>query len=640
MPAQLKRAPSRKRTQYLSPLLPPEPPEPLPPVRRFNDFTARVLRLIAEDSPVGFVRLSTQVWPTQVPTDWWMLLEAVVRNLNDEGLVTFRVGAYPHGGEEASYGGREEILECRINQEGLLAAGFPVRRVDIGRRNLAHLPHDYVRPAKGAVWVDWTRYWHHPFHAIGGPIERQSLRLHRIMYPDHRHGDDRNEQGGTMVMTHEPEPTQPPTPPKQKRGVAVEPARVDEARRLLAEGRSYKEAAAAIGISVYTLYGLIPVGKESSRRAAQTRNANRAEAALAPAAPPPAPEPVPAYGTKEVIEIAISDVSRLSPEAETFVVAGQIQADSLKSRMLKAIAATGPYQTTDALMNVVRRPGDNFGAHEFYHLLHSLNKGGLITFVLGRGGRNGTKRAPGASKPTATNIKATNAGYRAAGFGSTMDFTTKGGAHPVRKTSDATDPRNQPTVAAGGPIERTHVLHLHDHDLAVWRSTCRACMVYHTTGKPHEVVEAVAIVAQNERLVLDPMNVEAPIATATDEATDGPFGDPALEGENGHPVYAATPAPEPTYADELVISVEEQAEVNQRELEAGYPLLVALREREAARVVASRRSARYLEAAALLEEVDPEESQRILGLATAAEGEPLTNLEAEYLAFAAEARGG
>jgi len=51
-------------------------------------------------------------------------------------------------------------------------------------------------------------------------------------------------------------------------------------------------------------------------------------------------------------------------------------------------------------------------------------------------------------------------------------------------------------------------------------------------------------------------------------------------------------------------------------------------------VAAARSSARYLEAAALLEGINDQERDHLLELAEAAEGEPFSLIESEYLRFA------
>ena len=64
------------------------------------------------------------------------------------------------------------------------------------------------------------------------------------------------------------------------------------------------------------------------------------------------------------------------------------------------------------------------------------------------------------------------------------------------------------------------------------------------------------------------------------------------------------------------------------------PLLAALVAREAEREANKVKAARFLEAAALLADVDKEASDALLDRASALEGQPFTPIEAEYLAFA------
>ncbi len=67
---------------------------------------------------------------------------------------------------------------------------------------------------------------------------------------------------------------------------------------------------------------------------------------------------------------------------------------------------------------------------------------------------------------------------------------------------------------------------------------------------------------------------------------------------------------------------------------AGYPVLAGLLARARVKAEAASKRDALLAAAALLENLDPEESERLLARATAGEGEPFSPVEAEYLEFA------
>jgi hypothetical protein len=102
--------------------------------------------------------------------------------------------------------------------------------------------------------------------------------------------------------------------------------------------------------------------------------------------------------------------------------------------------------------------------------------------------------------------------------------------------------------------------------------------------------------------------------------------DVVVEWPNPSQPMLALP-PEPTLD---VPSAPEVPEPTQR----AFPLLEALRERQSASIGQALRADRYLLAASVLEEEDPEESARLLAKAGEVAGEPLSPLEIEYLDFA------
>lgn len=91
-------------------------------------------------------------------------------------------------------------------------------------------------------------------------------------------------------------------------------------------------------------------------------------------------------------------------------------------------------------------------------------------------------------------------------------------------------------------------------------------------------------------------------------------------------------APE-TPAEVPVAAPEPQAQPDQ------FPLLTELQQRLRGREEAAARSARLVEAAALLAEDDPEESARLMAKAESLEGEAFSSVEVEYLRFAEAHRG-
>jgi hypothetical protein len=110
--------------------------------------------------------------------------------------------------------------------------------------------------------------------------------------------------------------------------------------------------------------------------------------------------------------------------------------DSLRSRLLRAVVAAGPFGDSKALSRYIRKPTDNYGFHEVMHILFALNKDGLIAM-------NENTRG---NQKDITNIRARTAAYRELGY-------------PVPKSngSDKTDYNSHRSVAQGGPITHRKV---------------------------------------------------------------------------------------------------------------------------------------------------------------------------------------
>ena len=69
---------------------------------------------------------------------------------------------------------------------------------------------------------------------------------------------------------------------------------------------------------------------------------------------------------------------------------------------------------------------------------------------------------------------------------------------------------------------------------------------------------------------------------------------------------------------------------------ASFPLLTELRQRLAGRQASDAQSAKLMEAAAILEDIDPVESARLMAKAEELGGTPFSAIEAEYLRFAGD----
>lgn len=131
---------------------------------------------------------------------------------------------------------------------------------------------------------------------------------------------------------------------------------------------------------------------------------------------------------------------------------------SLKTDMLRVLAETGPYDDVEALCKQLRGPGHPVGVHEATHVLVALSKQGLAKMI--------ESKATGAI--TYSRIRATRQAYDLLGYPAphvpvTNNVVARAGRiatpgdlnrpHP----GDPTDYRNQPGVAPGGPITRSHV---------------------------------------------------------------------------------------------------------------------------------------------------------------------------------------
>ncbi len=243
---------------------------------------------------------------------------------------------------------------------------------------------------------------------------------------------------------------------------------------------------------------------------------------------------------------------------------------SLRTRLLAAIAASGPFPDTEALMRTIRQPDDNYGLHEVQSILGNLNQQGLIKYRTKRTG----------SQKLYQRIESTRRGYEQAGLGTVHQVAgsmTSRTATPLRR-SEATDFRTHGGRAVGGEvIKENYEAHRaqfpdHNHPPLEEAQPVAKPVEYHI--QPYPGVPVVV-----------PPEPEPPVIVATD-----------------------TPAP--------------------------YPFLALLRQRRADKKASAGKAAKYLEAAAILEAIDPVESQRLMAQAETLDGEPFTALEAEYLAFA------
>lgn len=133
------------------------------------------------------VGLASDVWREDDPAymgDVVGMVQQVIENLADRGLLTFRIIPARAGQHEtAYYGGLAR--DMRLTQDGWALMGYPDRHYLAGsyaaRRQ--HLTHG----------SDMTNFRRHNDTAEGGPIERMDFWAHKAKYPDHPHPVDNPE---------------------------------------------------------------------------------------------------------------------------------------------------------------------------------------------------------------------------------------------------------------------------------------------------------------------------------------------------------------------------------------------------------------------------------------------------------------
>ncbi len=273
------------------------------------------------------------------------------------------------------------------------------------------------------------------------------------------------------------------------------------------------------------------------------------------------------YDRSVTVAMSHSEFARLGTQPK--VVAGMFiaekeAADSLRKRILAALAQEG-YPDVLTLMAAIRRPGDprdNWGAHEVTHIIKSLNKQGLATYVETR---QGTVVIP-------NRIRITDAGAREAGVG------------PMPKQIES------PSVTRQGSRR---------HPPGYSRSR-------HAPGKDMTEQRHHRSIATGGEVMRISAAEQVPMSRPLDT------GSGALE----RPV-------QPEAGQSLPLRPDPDR----------YPMLDALLQRFEANAEADAKAAKYAEAAAALEDIDPERSEQLLALAEEVGGRPFTALEIEVARF-------
>lgn len=270
-----------------------------------------------------------------------------------------------------------------------------------------------------------------------------------------------------------------------------------------------------------------------------------------------------------MIEMTHDQFLKLGDRGEDIAVAAGVQQDSLRKRIMRAVALHSPVDDVDQLIGylVAERPGA-VHHHEVTHLLYGLNKDGCLKF-------RENKRDARAGTAHLQRIEVTDRGYDSAGVpvpgkaqegrrGARNAGTSRKG-HAVGR--DMTEQRHHRTIAEGGPVMSISTPTGSSDPAAYGAETFAASMARYAT-------------------------------------------EPRVQAPQMKPTTNEEPAPEPS-----------------------WPELQRIRALRQAAMAASLRAEAYYDAAAALESVDPAESKRMLARAEEVAGPGLTPAEAEYLRF-------
>lgn len=413
------------------------------------------------------------------------------------------------------------------------------------------------------------------------------------------------------------------------RSLKLTPEKRVEMRRLEREGLKAPEIAVRLELGLSTVYNEL----------ARLRRAETLE--------------VPMGERRVALEMTHSEFAALSGSpVEPMLVASQLQQDSLKRRLLRAIVELGPYPDIKSLMQDVRSgPGDqSFGAHEVAHLIWSLQKQGFVRF-------NESKKKASLGSTALSAIRATPMGEQEVGLGSKdlLDsqvlakvcedgYASSSVALSADLWKDNRGPDHDQVFAALErlnrkgfviyklPAARGTVVEIRPtnagYDVAgvpvpgrtpqgrYGNRTVGTSRPGHAVGKDMTEKRHHLPWATGSAVIKEPLDPTHRANFPDHQHGDEPSGPPSA------PSVLPEPAPPP--APPKVTKP------------GNYPLLEALKASFAERAAADAKASALADAAALLEKIDPEESERLMSRALAMSPPALTPLEQEFLKYAEE----
>lgn len=431
--------------------------------------------------------------------------------------------------------------------------------------------------------------------------------------------------------------------------VALASVTRDQVIARLRQSERPKFIAAELGVNLTTVYR---IGREEQVGAIDHRMGNHRRNTLsAPAVPS-------AHLERVTIDLTDDELAGLAaPRKEAIIVASMLQSDSLRSRVLSAVGHEGPFQNVEELANTIRRKTDNFGYHELTTIVKHLRKQGLVSL------KENKRRTPGATESQAIDIDLTVQGRAKLGITAQplgdriLELLCRDSLSrsSMRLAADlyrgAGDDADTPRVEAALQL-------LNSNGSVVYKLGPAGTLVdikptdrgYEKAGWPVAGRQREGAFGQKRAGTSRPGHAVGVDRTEKRHhlpwATGGPIIREPLDPDH----RALFPAhvhggDEPTATVALetptVVSVPEpNPELPTGAAGADYPLLTKLRASFAERAAADLKASRLADAAALLEQVDPEESERLMARALEASPVGLTALEAEFLHYAAEHSNG
>lgn len=277
-------------------------------------------------------------------------------------------------------------------------------------------------------------------------------------------------------------------------------------------------------------------------------------------------------GSAAVLMSAEQMEGLLGPER---AMASVIMTESLKRRILLAVATKGPFATLNDLVTEIRTPTDNWDKHEAASMVHQLRKQGSVKADVRK---SGVPTSLGGGE--LVHIEATPAGRQKAGVNDRPAMALE---HPRDGNRPPGWSRQKHAVGKDYTEERYHG----------------------TVAEGSEVITMVAVPVR--------------------------MGEPSITPEPPQTV----PEPEPTPAEPPAQPVDTAVVTAQRrsasDVLAQFPAGRALLQRRADREAAADKATAYIKAAEAIIAFDEPEATRLMEMASTMEGTPFTDVEEELV---------